>query len=95
MDTPRGCTMPASDQVRECLHHAEDCVQQAASQTDPKLRQDFLILGACWLKLGYELSERLANFLKSKALSRHDRVTGANTAPAQAAGPAAGQSRPR
>ena len=46
-----------SDQVRECLRHADDCVQQAASQTDPKLRQDYLILGTCWLKLGSELSE--------------------------------------
>jgi hypothetical protein len=46
-----------SDKVRECLGHAEDCVQQATSQTDPKLRQHFLILGACWLKLGSELSE--------------------------------------
>jgi hypothetical protein len=54
-----------SDQVRECLRHADDCVEQAASQTDPKLRQDYLILGSCWLKLGSELSE-LANFSKPK-----------------------------
>jgi hypothetical protein len=49
-----------SDQVRECLRQAGDCVQQAASQTDPKLQQDFLIIAACWLKLSYQLSERLA-----------------------------------
>jgi hypothetical protein len=41
-------------------------VQQAASQTDPRLRQDLLIITACWLKLGYELSDRLADFAKSK-----------------------------
>jgi len=50
-----------NDHVRECLLHAEDCVQQAASQTDPKLRQDYLIIGACWLKLCYELSDQLAS----------------------------------
>jgi hypothetical protein len=51
----------------ECLLHAEDCVQQAAAQTDPKLRQDYLIITACWLKLSYELSDQLANFSKSKS----------------------------
>ena len=55
-----------SDQVCECLHHADDCVQQAASQTDPKLRQDYLILGTCWLKLSSELSELLSNFSQPK-----------------------------
>jgi hypothetical protein len=72
-----------SDQVRECLRHAEDCVQQAASQTDPKLRQDFLIIGACWLKLSSELSELLANFSKSKSTEPPpDRVTAAVRQPA-------------
>jgi hypothetical protein len=46
-----------SNQVRECLRHAEDCAQQAASQTDPKLRRDYLIIGAYWLKLSQELSK--------------------------------------
>jgi hypothetical protein len=54
-----------SDQVRECLRHADDCVQQAASQTDPKLRRNYLIIGACWLKLGSELSE-LSDFSQPK-----------------------------
>jgi hypothetical protein len=54
-----------SDKVRECLRHAEDCVQQATSQTDPKLRQHFLILGACWLKLGSELSVARASSFDS------------------------------
>jgi hypothetical protein len=53
-----------SDQFRECLRHAEDCMQQAASQTDPKLRQDYLIIGACWLKLIQVLSELPADFSK-------------------------------
>jgi len=54
-----------SDQVRECLRYAEDCVQRAALQTDPKLRPDYLIMAACWLKLTSELSE-LADFSKPK-----------------------------
>jgi hypothetical protein len=56
-----------NNQVSECLRHAEDCVQQAASQADPKLRQDYLIIATCWLKLSYELSDRLADFSKSKS----------------------------
>jgi hypothetical protein len=57
-----------SDQVRECLRHAEDCARQAASHSDPKLRQDFLDMEARWLKLArsYELTERLADFSKSR-----------------------------
>jgi hypothetical protein len=55
-----------SDQFRECLRHAEDCMQQAASQTDPELRKHYLIIGACWLKLSQQLSELPADFLKPK-----------------------------
>ena len=57
-----------SDQVRECLRHAEGCAQQAAAQPDPRLRQFFLDMEARWLKLarGYELTERLADFSKSR-----------------------------
>jgi len=55
-----------SDQVRECLRHAEDCMQQAATQTDPKMRRDYLIIAACWLKLIRELSELPADFSKGQ-----------------------------
>jgi len=79
----RGCAMleSLSDQVRECLRHADDCVQQAASQTDPKLRQDYLIIAACWLKLCYELSDRLADFSKSKSTEPLHRVSSAAREP--------------
>jgi hypothetical protein len=53
-------------QIRECLRHAEDCVEQAATQTDPKLRQDYLIIGGCWLKLVRELSELPADFTEGQ-----------------------------
>ena len=55
--------------VRECLRHAEDCMQQAATQTDPKLRRDYLIIGACWLKLIREISDLPADFSKSEGSS--------------------------
>ena len=74
-----------SDQLRECVCHAEDCVQQSASQTDPKLRRDYLIIGACWLKLSYELSDQLADFSKSKGTKPSLRVTASGTAPVLAA----------
>ena len=73
------------DQVRECLRHAEDCVQQAALQTDPKLRRDYLIIGGCWLKLSYELSDQLGAS-KSKSTEPCTKVSLPQTRdPAQAA----------
>jgi hypothetical protein len=74
-----------NNQVSECLRHAEDCVQQAASQTDPKLRQDYLIIATCWLKLSYELSDQLSDFSKSKSPEPPLGVTTAGTAPARRA----------
>jgi hypothetical protein len=58
----RGRRAILSNQVRECFRHAQDCMQQAAIQTDPKLRRDYLIIGACWLKLIREVSELPAEF---------------------------------
>jgi hypothetical protein len=57
-----------SDQVRECLRHAEACARQAASQSDPRLRQDFLDMEASWLRLArsYELTERLTDYSKGR-----------------------------
>jgi hypothetical protein len=66
-----------SNHVRECLSHAEECMQQAATQSDPKLRRDYLITGACWLKLIRELSELPAEFSRVSLPLTHD--------PAQAA----------
>jgi hypothetical protein len=80
-----------SDEVRECLRRAEECAQQAASQTDPQLRQDYLIIAACWLKLSYELLQRLANFSKSKSTEPlPDALFAAGKAPVLAATPAGG-----
>jgi hypothetical protein len=59
-----------SNQVRECFRHAEECMQQAAIQTDPKLRRDYLIIGSYWLKLIREISELPANFSKPERQDR-------------------------
>jgi hypothetical protein len=53
-----------SEEIRECHRHAEDCARQAAAQTDPKLKGDFLLLEQRWLFLArsYEFTERLTDF---------------------------------
>ena len=53
-----------SEQVRDCLKHAEDCARQAAAQTDPRLKEDFLDLERRWLHLArsYEFTEQLGDF---------------------------------
>jgi hypothetical protein len=40
-----------SEKIRECHRHAEDCARQAAAQTDPEAKQDFLVMERRWLKL--------------------------------------------
>jgi hypothetical protein len=47
-----------SEDIRDCLQHAEDCAREAAEQFDPALRQDFLETARRWLCLArsYELT---------------------------------------
>src|SRR5690348_10334257 len=53
-----------SAQIRECLHHAEECAKRATEHYDPKLRQDYLDAERRWLRLArsLEFSERLDRF---------------------------------
>jgi hypothetical protein len=53
-----------SEQIRECLQHAEDCARKAATQPDPNLKEDFLTMERRWLFLArsYEFTERLDDF---------------------------------
>jgi hypothetical protein len=53
-----------SEEVRECLPHAERCARKAAAQSCPKLKQYFLELEQRWLFLArsYEFTERLTDF---------------------------------
>jgi hypothetical protein len=64
-----------SEQVRECLRHAEGCAQRAAAQADPKLKQDFLQLEQKWLSFArsFQLTERLTA-LSGEAQRRADRL---------------------
>jgi hemerythrin-like domain-containing protein len=52
-----------SEEIRECLQHAEDCARKAAAQSCPNLKQDFLDLEQRWLYLArsYEFTERLTD----------------------------------
>ena len=58
-----------SEQIRDCLEHAEDCARKAAAQTDPGLRDDFLQLEKRWLALAQsmEFVEPLGSFTKNRA----------------------------
>jgi hypothetical protein len=40
-----------SEEIRKCRLKAKDCAHQAAVQTDPKLKQDFLDMEESWLFL--------------------------------------------
>jgi hypothetical protein len=53
-----------SRQIRECLQHAEDCARNAATQTDLKLKEDFLDMERRWLALmqTYDFTQRLGDF---------------------------------
>jgi hypothetical protein len=53
-----------SEQIRDCLRHAEDCAQKAVAQTDPTLKADFLDMERRWLSLArsYELTGQLSDF---------------------------------
>jgi hypothetical protein len=49
-----------SEDIRDCLQHAEDCAREAREQFDPALRQDFLDTANRWLFLArYELTSTL------------------------------------
>ncbi|HEY2533480.1 MAG TPA: hypothetical protein VGJ20_37045 [Xanthobacteraceae bacterium] len=49
------------EKIRECYLHVEACEREAAAQTDPALRKDFLDTAARWLKRAqrYEFEQRL------------------------------------
>ena len=53
-----------SEEIRECYRHAEDCARKAATQTDPKRKENFFELEQRWLFLArsWEFAERLTDF---------------------------------
>jgi hypothetical protein len=57
-----------SEQIRDCLEHAEECAQKAAELPDGSpYRQDFLRLEKRWLELArsFEFGESLDTFTKN------------------------------
>jgi hypothetical protein len=59
-----------SEQIRECLRHAEECARKAAELPNGSAsRQDFLQLEKRWLGLArsFEFGESLNRFTKSSA----------------------------
>jgi hypothetical protein len=65
-----------TEQIRECFRQAAECAQHSNAQTDPKVKQQFLMLTRLWLiladrldlKFPTDLSENLqAPAVKSEA----------------------------
>jgi hypothetical protein len=53
-----------SEQVRNCLQHAEHCAHRATAEPDPNLQRDYLMMERRWLSLArsYQFSEQLDTF---------------------------------
>jgi hypothetical protein len=78
-----------SEQVRECLRHADDCAERAKREPNPDIKREFLEIENRWLKqaCSYELLEHLALFTThnnqnraelSRRLARLDRLVSKN-----------------
>jgi len=53
-----------SEEIRECLHRAEECKRLSKTALTPSAIKDYLDMEQRWLKLArsYEFSERLSSF---------------------------------
>ena len=51
-----------SEQIHDCYRH-EDCARKAAEQTDPNLKQDFLVIERRWRFLA---AQHLTDFSDEK-----------------------------
>jgi hypothetical protein len=63
-----------SEQIRECLKHAEDCADKAATYPDGSpLRNHFVNMERRWLRLArsIEFGERLDSFTANSAQANH------------------------
>jgi hypothetical protein len=63
-----------AEQIREYYRQAAECAQQADTQMDPKVKQQFLVLTRLWLTLAnrFELKSRtdLSDKLHAPAVKR-------------------------
>ncbi len=67
-----------SEQIRECLRHAEDCARKAAAENDPKLKENFLDMERRWMSLmqSYEFTQQLTDFsAPTERQANHHRST--------------------
>jgi predicted transcriptional regulator len=55
-----------SEEIRECLRHAEECRRRAKTALNPSAIQDYLEMEQRWLALArsYEFTERLSAFVE-------------------------------
>ena len=55
-----------SEEIRECLRHAEECRRLSKTALNPNTIQDYLDMEQRWLSLArsYEFTERLSTFVR-------------------------------
>jgi hypothetical protein len=51
-----------SEQIRDCLKHAEECAHSANAQISPALRNDFLQLEKLWRELAQSMESDSRSF---------------------------------
>ncbi len=63
-----------SQQIRECLQHAEDCAHRAKVEPDPNLQRDYLMMERRWLGLArsYQFTEQLDAFTSHNGQQRKE-----------------------
>jgi hypothetical protein len=66
-----------SEQIRECLKHAQDCAHKAAAHPDGSaLRNHFVAMEQRWLGLArnIEFGERLDRFTTNREKANHAKI---------------------
>jgi hypothetical protein len=55
-----------SEEIRECLRHAEECKRLSKTAFSPSAIEDYLSMEQRWLNLArsYEFAERVSDFTK-------------------------------
>jgi hypothetical protein len=55
-----------TEQIRECFRQAAECAQHSGTQTDPNVKQQFLVLARLWLILADRLDLKFTTDLSDK-----------------------------
>ena len=57
-----------TEQIHECFRQAAECAQHSDAQTDPKVKQQFLVLARIWFQLaaGFDLKPASAPLRKTQ-----------------------------